>query len=155
MKLNKVFIVLLALVLVSSIGMAVAEDASVGPYTFTVPEGYTIATSTDNTVAMQLDENNAVSIATDVSDDLDAAKENFISQGKELLAEDTIEYNGMEINLQAFSTPGTEINAYNYIVLSEDGNFVVTVATDNQDFDSSLESEDNPAKTIFDTITTA
>lgn len=152
---NKVFIVLLALVLVSSIGMAVAEDASVGPYTFTVPEGYTIATSTDNTVAMQLDENNAVSIATDVSDDLEAAKQNFISQGKELLAEDTIEYNGMEINLQAFSTPGTEINAYNYIVLSEDGNFVVTVATDNQDFDSSLESEDNPAKTIFDTITTA
>ncbi|MBR5503869.1 MAG: hypothetical protein IKV87_05460 [Methanobrevibacter sp.] len=155
MKMNKVFIVLLALVLVSSIGMAVAEDASVGPYTFTVPEGYTIATSTDNTVAMQLDENNAVSIATDVSDDLEAAKQNFISQGKELLAEDTIEYNGMEINLQAFSTPGTEINAYNYIVLSEDGNFVVTVATDNQDFDSSLESEDNPAKTIFDTITTA
>ena len=152
MKFNKIFFVLLALVLVSSIGIAVAEDASVGPYSFTVPDGYTIANSADDSVSMQLDDNNAITFATGVSDDIDAAKENFLSQGKELIEEDTLDYDGNEVNLQAFSTPGTDINAYNYIVISEDGNFVITVATDNQDFDSSLESEDNPAKAIFDSL---
>lgn len=152
MDFKKIFLALLVLVMVSSMGMAFAEDVSVGGYTFTVPDGYTIANSTDDLVAMQLDENNAISFATGVSDDIESAKENFLSQGKELIEEDTLDYNDMEINLQAFSTPGSEINSYNYIVLSEDGNFVITVATDNQDFDSSLESEDNPAKAIFDTL---
>ena len=97
MKFNKIFFVLLALVLVSSIGIAVAEDASVGPYSFTVPDGYTIANSADDSVSMQLDDNNAITFATGVSDDIDAAKENFLSQGKELIEEDTLDYDGNEV----------------------------------------------------------
>ena len=37
-------------------------------------------------------------------------------------------------------------------MLSADGNFAVTLTTDNADFDSDLNSEDNPVKTIFDTV---
>ena len=47
---------------------------------------------------------------------------------------------------------GTRLYVYNYIMLSADGNFVVTLTTDNADFDSDLNSEDNPVKTIFDTV---
>ena len=152
MDFKKIFLALLVLVMVSSMGMAFAEDVSVGGYTFTVPDGYTIANSTDDLVAMQLDENNAISFATGVSDDIEAAKQNFLSQGKELIEEETLDFDGTEVNLQAFSTPGTDIKAYNYIVISDNGNFVITVATDNQDFDSSLESDDNPAKAILESL---
>ena len=87
-----------------------------------------------------------------LSDDIEAAKQNFLSQGKELIEEETLDFDGTEVNLQAFSTPGTDIKAYNYIVISDNGNFVITVATDNQDFDSSLESDDNPAKAILESL---
>ena len=157
MKISKTFLLLITLVFVASVGIAVAEDATVAPYTFTVPDGYTIATSDDTTCAMQKDPNNAVSFATGVGDDLEAAKQTFIDQGKTFLEEDTLNYNDIDITLQAFSVDadGTTMYTYNYVVLTDEGNFVVTVATDDPDFDSDLNSDDNPAKVIFDTIQTS
>ena len=154
MNFNKKVLFLITLVFIASVGIVAAEDATVDPYTFTIPDDYTIATSDDTTCAMQKDENNAMSFATGVSDDLEAAKQNFISQGKTLIKEESMNYNDMDITLQAFSTEtgGTTLYVYNYVVLSSDGNFVVTVTTDDADFDSALESEDNPAKVIFDSI---
>lgn len=139
------------LVLVSTVGVAVAEDASVGIYTFTVPDGYSITQTEDNLVVMQLDENNVVNFATEVDSDIDAAKENLISQGNELIQEDTINYNDMEINLQSFKT-SNGLFSYNYIFLGDNGNFAVTVVTNNADFDADLEAEGNPATTIFDSV---
>jgi hypothetical protein len=145
----------MALVLVAGVGIVAAEEATVEPYTFTIPDDYTVATSDDTTLAMQKDEYNAISFATGVSDDLEAAKQSFIDQGKNFIEEDNLEYEGMDIVLQAFSTDvgGTTLYVYNYVMLSADGNFVVTVTTDDADFDSDLNSDDNPAKVIFDTIT--
>jgi hypothetical protein len=154
MKLSKTFLLLIALVFVAGVGIAVAEDATVEPYTFTIPDDYTIATFDDTTCAMQKDEYNAISFATGVSEDLEAAKQTFIDQGKTFIEEKDLTYNDMDITLQAFSTEagGTTLYVYNYVMLTEDGNFVVTVTTDDADFDSDLESDDNPAKVIFDTI---
>lgn len=151
----KTILVLMALVLVAGVGIVAAEEATVEPYTFTIPDDYTVATSDDTTLAMQKDEYNAISFATGVSDDLEAAKQSFIDQGKNFIEEDNLEYEGMDIVLQAFSTDvgGTTLYVYNYVMLSADGNFVVTVTTDDADFDSDLNSDDNPAKVIFDTIT--
>ena len=56
MKLSKMFLLLVALVFVACVGIVVAEDATVSPYTFTVPDGYTIVTSDDTTCAMQKDD---------------------------------------------------------------------------------------------------
>lgn len=139
------------MVLVSTVGVAVAEDASVGIYTFTVPDGYSVIQSEDNLVVMQQDEKNVVNFATEVGDDIDAAKENLISQGNELIGEDTLDYNDMEINLQSFKT-STGLFSYNYIFLGDNGNFAVTVVTDNSDFDADLKAEGNPATTIFDSV---
>lgn len=63
-------------------------------------------------------------------------------------------YEDMDITLQAFSTDvgGTTLYVYNYVMLADQGNFVVTVTTDDADFNSDLNSADNPAKVIFDTI---
>lgn len=154
MKISKTFLLLIALVFVAGVGVVMAEDATVDPYTFTIPDDYTIATSDDTTCAMQKDEYHAISFATGVGEDLEAAKQNLIDQGKTFLKEEDLKYNDMDITLQAFSAEagGTTLYVYNYVMLSEDGNFVVTVTTDDADFDSDLESEDNPAKVIFDSI---
>lgn len=154
MRISKSFLLIIALVFVASVGIAVAEDATVEPYTFTIPDGYTIATSDDTTCAMQKDANNAISFATGVSDDLESAKQTFISQGKTLIDEKNMTYEDMDITLQAFSTDvgGTTLYVYNYVMLADQGNFVVTVTTDDADFNSDLNSADNPAKVIFDTI---
>ena len=152
MKLNKLFVALILLIFVSSIGMAAAEEASVAGYTFTVPEGYTIHETTDDSVVMQMDDNNAIVFSTTVGDDLEAAKQNFIDQGKELLEENVQDFNGLEVNLQAFSVPGTELNSYNYVVLSDDGNFLVTISSDDPNFDTDLKAEGNPAAEIFNSL---
>ena len=154
MRFGKSFLLLIALVFVASIGIAVAEEATVDPYTFTVPDEYTIATSDATTCAMQKDANNAISFATGVTDDLESAKQSFIDQGKTFLEEKEMTYNDMDITLQAFSTEvgGTTLYVYNYVMLADQGNFVVTVTTDDADFNSDLNSDDNPAKVIFDTI---
>lgn len=137
--------------LISAVGVAVAEDATVGAYTFTVPDGYSIIQSEDNLVVMQMDEKNVVNFATEVGDDINAAKENLISQGNELTGEDTLNYNDMEINLQSFKT-SAGLYSHNYIFLGDNGNFAVTVVTDNADFDTDLAAEGNPATTIFDSV---
>ena len=67
MKISKTFLLFITVILVASVGIVVAEDATVEPYTFTIPDGYTIATSDDTTCAMQKDEYNAISFATGVS----------------------------------------------------------------------------------------
>lgn len=154
MKFSKTFLLVLALVLVAGIGVVMAEDATVEPYTFTVPDGYTIVTSDDTTCAMQKDEYNAISFATGVSEDLEAAKQTLIDQGKTFLNEEEMNYNDYNITLQAFSTEvdGTVLYVYNYVMLTEDGNFVVTVSTDDASFNSDLHADSNPAKVIFDSI---
>ena len=60
----------------------------------------------------------------------------------------------MNITLQAFSAEvdGTVLYVYNYVMLTEDGNFVVTVTTDDASFNDDLHADSNPAKVIFDTI---
>lgn len=154
MKLSKKFLLLITLVFVASVGIVAAEEATVAPYTFTIPDGYTIATADDTTCAMQKDNFNAISFATGVTDDLESTKQTFIAQGKTLLKEEEMEYNGLNITLQAFSTEidGNTLTAYNYVALTEQGNFVVTVTTDDANFDTDLNSDSNPAKVIFDSL---
>ena len=156
MKLSKMFLLLVALVFVACVGIVVAEDATVSPYTFTVPDGYTIVTSDDTTCAMQKDENNAICFATGVGDDLEAAKQNLISQGKTFVEEKNLTYNDMDITLQSFSVDvgGTKLCLYNYVMFAEEGNFVVTLTTDDASFNSDLHADSNPAKVIFDTVKT-
>lgn len=154
MKLSKTFLILITLAIIASVGIVAAEDATVGPYTFEVPDGYTIATATDTTLAMQQDEYNAISFATEVSDDIESAKQGLIAQGHTFVEETPMEYNGYNTTLQSFTIDkdGTTLYSYNYIELIDEGNFVVTLVTDDPNFDADLNSGENPAATIFDTL---
>ncbi len=154
MKLNKALLLLVALVFVAGVGIVVAEDATVAPYTFTVPDGYSVVTSDDTTCALQKDEFNAISFATGVGEDLEAAKQNLISQGNTFVEEKDINYDGMDIKLQSFTKDvgGTKLFLYNYVMFADQGNFVVTVSTNDASFNDDLHADSNPAKVIFDSI---
>ena len=152
MNFNKIVILLITLAFVASVGVVAAENASVGPFTFTVPDGYTVVNTTDNLVVMQKDANNVVNFATGVGDDIESSKQSLIAEGNELIEESTLNYQNMEINLQAFKFNNGQMLSYNYILLSDDGNFAVTVVTDDTNFDGDLEAEGNPASIIFDSV---
>lgn len=154
MKLSKTFLVLVALALIASVGIVAAEDVTVGPYTFAVPDGYTIASSTDTVIAMQQDEYNAITFATEVSEDIETAKQGLIDKGYAFIDEEEMEYNGYNTTLQKFTydADGTTLYSFNYIELIDSGNFVITLVTDDPDFDGDLNSGENPAASIFDTL---
>ncbi len=143
----------MALLLMSIIAISVsavaAEQGSIGENTFDVPDGYTVAKSEDNMILMQKDANNAVTVTIDIPDDIDASKQTILDQGYELIDESTVQYADKDINVQGFTKDG--ITSYNYIVISDDGNYVVGVVSNDPDFNGDLESGDNPAATIFDT----
>ena len=64
MKLNKIAILLISLVFVAGVRMVAAEDATLAPYTFTIPDEYTVTNTDETTCAMQKDNNNTISFAT-------------------------------------------------------------------------------------------
>ena len=154
MKLSKAFLVLVTLALVASVGIVAAEDVTVGSYTFAVPDGYTIASNTDTVIAMQQDEYNAITFATEISDDIETAKQVLINKDYTFIDEEEMEYNGYNTTLQKFSydSNGTTLYSFNYIELIDSGNFVITLITDNPDFDGDLNSGKNPVASIFDTL---
>ena len=150
MKMKKLLMALLLMsVIAISVSAVAAEQAQIGQNTFDVPDGYTIVQTEDNMIMMQIDENNAVTVTIDIPDDIESSKQTILDQWYELVNESTVQYADKDINVQGFTKD--DITSYNYIVLSDDGNYVVGVVSNDPNFDGDLESGSNPAATIFDT----
>lgn len=154
MKFSKIFLIMAIITLIASVSFVAATEATVGPYSFTVPDEYAIAEQKDNFISMKVDENNALSFSTDVDDDIEKSKQAFIKQGQELITEAEMDYDNLHIYLQAFQIDkdGQTFYTYNFIYLSEDGNFVVTYVTNDTDFDYDLESENNPVGNLLSSL---
>jgi hypothetical protein len=154
MKFSKILLIMAIITLIASVSFVAAEEATVGPYSFTVPDNYTIAEQKDNFISMKIDENNALSFSTDVDDDIEKSKQAFIDQGQKLITEAEMDYDDLHIYLQAFEIEkdGQTLYTYNFIYLSKDGNFVVTYVTNDTDFDYDLESEDNPVGNFLSSL---
>lgn len=154
MRFTETFLVLMALALAACAGTVAAEEVSVGPYTFAVPDGYAVASDTDLVIAMKQDEYNSITFATEISDDIEASKQVLINKGYAFIDEEEMEYSGYNTTLQKFSykADGTTLYSFNYIELIDSSNFVITLVTDNPDFDGDLNSGENPAAYIFDTL---
>lgn len=150
MRLNKIFMALLLMsVIAISIGAVAAEQGTIGQNTFDIPDGYTVAKTEGNMILMQKDANNVVTVTIEIPDDIEASKQTILDQGYELADESNVKYADKDITVQGFTKDG--VTSYNYIVLSDDGNYVVGVVSNDPDFNGDLESGDNPAATIFDT----
>lgn len=153
MKINN-FLLFILLIVIVSLGVVYATDVTVGNYTFTAPDGYTIVKSDDTCIEMRNNTKNALSFTTGIDGDIESSKQGFIKRGYTIINEKSFEYNGHNGDLIVFSIKDNETTSfsYKYIVLSNDGNFVITVITDNSNFNGDLNSNDNPVTEIFDTL---
>ena len=63
MKYKYLFLSFMLLILVGSITAIAANEASIGDYTFTLPDGYTIANQTEDLISMTQDDDHAIVIS--------------------------------------------------------------------------------------------
>ena len=150
MKFNKIFLAILVLIVVSGIGVAVAAEASVGDHTFTIPDGYKLLNSTDDTAILQ--EGNTHAIVVMMSDEvksIDDARKNLESKGYEFLGENTYDAEGYSVTQQNFEKDGLTVYSYNFQM--KDGKYCVITYTIPSS-EQPGENEDNPITEIIKTL---
>lgn len=149
MKFNKIFLAILVLIVVSGIGVAVAAEASVGDHTFTIPDGYKLLNSTDDTAILQ--EGNTHAIVVMMSDEvksIDDSRKNLESKGYEFLGSQKYNADGKDVEQQNYGTDELTVMAYVFDVGSEKCIVTYTIPAN----ETPEEGSDNPVTTILNTI---
>lgn len=149
MKFNKIFLAILVLIVVSGIGVAVAAEANVGDHTFTIPDGFKLMNSTDDTAILQQgDEQAIVVMMSDKVKSVDDSKKNLESQGYEFLGSQKYNADGKDVEQQNYGTDKWTIMAYVFDVGSEKCIVTYTIPAN----ETPAEGSDNPVTTILNSI---
>lgn len=149
MKFNKIFLAILVLIVVSGIGVAVAAEANVGDHTFTIPDGFKLMNSTDDTAILQQgDEQAIVVMMSDNVKSVDDSKKNLESQGYEFLGSQKYNADGKDVEQQNYGTDKWTIMAYVFDVGSEKCIVTYTIPAN----ETPAEGSDNPVTTILNSI---
>ena len=141
------------LILVGSITAIAANEASIGDYTFTLPDGYTIANQTEDLISMTQDDDHAIVISDP----------EVVKSSEEFKAD--LEADGYEFGDEANYTSGNfDIEQYNYNQDSYKG--FLYICHDNTDDDEVFlitlvmpededtpSEDDNPVSTILSSFT--
>ena len=152
MKYKYLFLSFMLLILVGSITAIAANEASIGDYTFTLPDGYTIANQTEDLISMTQDDDHAIVISDP----------EVVKSSEEFKAD--LEADGYEFGDEANYTSGNfDIEQYNYNYDSykgflyichdntDDEVFLITLVMP-EDEDTPSE-DDNPVSTILSSFT--
>ena len=153
MKYKYLFLSFMLLILVGSITAIAANEASIGDYTFTLPDGYTIANQTENLISMTQDDDHAIVISDP----------EVVKSSEEFKAD--LEADGYEFGDEANYTSGNfDIEQYNYNQDSYKG--FLYICHDNTDDDEVFlitlvmpededtpSEDDNPVSTILSSFT--
>ncbi|MEE0936185.1 MAG: hypothetical protein U0L42_11025 [Methanobrevibacter sp.] len=149
MKFNKIFLAILVLIVVSGIGVTVAAEANVGDHTFTIPDGFKLMNSTDDTAILQQgDEQAIVVMMSDKVKSVDDSKKNLESQGYEFLGSQKYNADGKDVEQQNYGTDKWTIMAYVFDVGSEKCIVTYTIPAN----ETPAEGSDNPVTTILNSI---
>ena len=125
MKYKYLFLSFMLLILVGSITAIAANEASIGDYTFTLPDGYTIANQTEDLISMTQDDDHAIVISDP----------EVVKSSEEFKAD--LEADGYEFGDEANYTSGNfDIEQYNYNQDSYKG--FLYICHDNTDDDEVL-----------------
>ena len=157
MKFKYLIISLIVLALATGAVIA-AEQATVGDYTFTVPDGFTVTNQTEDTTFLQIDDDHAIVIS---APEAEGSPEQFKAE----LEKDGYEF-GSEGN---YTTSNYTINQYNYVKDDYQGYFYVChTDLDPNDADEDLvmityvipadedaPSDDNPVNQIIGSLAKA
>ena len=153
MKYKYLFLSFMLLILVGSITAIAANEASIGDYTFTLPDGYTIANQTEDLISMTQDDDHSIVISDP----------EVVKSSEEFKAD--LEADGYEFGDEANYTSGNfDIEQYNYNQDSYKG--FLYICHDNTDDDEVFlitlvmpededtpSEDDNPVSTILSSFT--
>lgn len=149
MKFNKIFIALLLLIVASSIGIACAEEVTVANHEFTIPDGYSILNSTDDSVILTQDNDHViVVIVPEAVKNADDAKSYLEDQGYKFIGEETYDADGKIVQQHNYEKDGYTVMSYVIPAGSDQCIVTFTIPAD----ETAPENADNPVTTILNSI---
>ena len=149
MKFNKIFIALLLLIVASSIGIACAEEVSVAGHEFTIPDGYKVLNTTDDSVILTQDNDHViVVIVSEAVKNADDAKSYLEDQGYKFLGEETYDADGKIVQQQNFEKDGFTVMSY--VIPAGADQCIVTFTIPAGE--TAPEGADNPVTTVLNSI---
>lgn len=149
MKFNKIFIALLLLIVASSIGIACAEEVSVGDHKFTIPDGYSVLNTTDDSVILTQDNDHViVVIVPEAVKNADDAKSYLEGQGYNFKGEETYDADGKIVQQQNYEKDGYTVMSYVIPAGADQCIVTFTIPAD----ESAPEGADNPVTTVLNSI---
>ena len=124
MKSKSIILAIAVLIMACSITAIAAESASVGDYTFEIPDDYKSTDITDTQATLEKDNTHAIVVifADSVSSSEDA-KSNLESKGYTYIGQNSYDANGYSINQQNFEKDGLTVYSYDFEM--KDGKYCV------------------------------
>lgn len=150
MKSKSIILAIAVLIMACSITAIAAESASVGDYTFEIPDDYKSTDITDTQATLEKDNTHAIVVifADSVSSSEDA-KSNLESKGYTYIGQNSYDANGYSINQQNFEKDGLTVYSYDFEM--KDGKYSVITYTIPSS-EQPGENEDNPVTDIIKSL---
>ena len=152
MRFKYIFLSLMLIILLGSMTAIAAEDdyASLGDYTFDIPEGYQIADESDNMITFQSDEDHVVIVyALDSVSDLDMFKSLLENQGCKLVDDTSFESGSFNVDQSTYTFMDTQ----GYLYVCDDGKGTpVLVALGIPDSEDLPQADDNAAYQVVSSL---
>ena len=150
MKSKSIILALAVLIMACSITAIAAESASVGDYTFEIPDDYKSTDITDTQATLEKDDTHAIVVifADSVSSSEDA-KSNLESKGYPYIGQNRYDANGYSVNQQNFEKDGLTVYSYDFEM--KDGKYCVITYTIPSS-EQPGENEDNPVTDIIKSL---
>lgn len=153
MKYKYLFLSFMLLILVGSITAIAADEASIGGYTFTLPDGYTITNQTEDLISLSQDDDHAIIISDpDVVKSSEEFKADLEAQGYEF--GDEANYTSGNFDIEQYNYKSDPYKGFLYICHDNtDDNEVFLITLVIPGDEDAPSEDDNPVSTILSSFT--
>ena len=153
MKYKYLFLSFMLLILVGSITAIAANEASIGDYTFTLPDGYTIANQTEDLISMTQDDDHAIVISDpEVVKSSEQFKADLEAEGYEF--GDEANYTSGNFDIEQYNYDYDAYKGFLYICHDNtDDNEVFLITLVMPGDEDTPSEDDNPVSTIISSFT--
>ena len=151
MRFKYMFLGLLILIMVTSVGAIAAADdyESVGDYTFDIPDGYQVGDKDDVSVGMELDENHTVLVyQLDSDSDISLFKTMLEAAGCEFTDGEDLKVGNFDVSQSTYKFEDTQGNFF----ICSDGGKPILVADGMPASEELPAAEDSPAYQVVSSL---
>ncbi|WP_407378775.1 hypothetical protein [Methanobrevibacter sp.] len=136
------------IILICAVSAVAAGDATIDGHKFTIPDGYSLYNSSDDTVSLEKDDYHAITIILGDAENLDNAKDNLANMGYDYSGSNSYKYGDFDVVQQNYEYD--DIVIYAYVCMSDEIDLIITLTAPKSE--PALEGTDNPVTTILDSI---